>query len=125
MINPFENAQKQLQSVAKYLKAKPDLLRVLMETQRIVEVNLPVKLDNGKLQIFKGWRSQHNNTLGPYKGGIRFHPQVTKEEVMALSMWMSWKCSVAGLPLGGAKGGVIVDPKKLSQGTPRRQRSAR
>lgn len=110
------NAQKQLEIVARYLKIPSDILKVLKQPQKVLEVNLPVKMDNGKIKVFKGYRSQHNNTLGPYKGGIRFHQCVTKEEVMALSMWMSWKCAVAGIPFGGGKGGVVVNPKELSEG---------
>jgi len=116
MQNAFQNAQEQLDKVIKYLDIPSDIIGSLMEPDRILEVNFPVLMDNGEIKIFKGFRSQHSNALGPYKGGIRFHPNVTKEEVMALSMWMSWKCAIAGLPLGGGKGGVIVDPKKLSTG---------
>lgn len=115
MINPFLNAQKQLEEVGQIMNLASDKLEILKNPQSILEVNIPVKMDNGEVKLFKGFRSQHNNALGPYKGGIRFHPGVTKEEVMALSMWMSWKCSVAGIPFGGGKGGVIVDPKSLSE----------
>jgi len=115
MDNPFLNAQKQLENVAKYLDISTDVLEVLKYPQRLLEVNIPVKMDNGEIKVFKGFRSQHNNALGPFKGGIRFHPQVNKDEVMALSMWMSWKCAVAGIPFGGGKGGVTVDPKILSE----------
>ncbi len=82
--------------------------------QRILEVGIPIHMDNGTMRIFKGFRVQHNNARGPYKGGIRYHPEVDMEEVKALSMWMTIKCSVVGIPLGGAKGGVIVDPSTLS-----------
>jgi glutamate dehydrogenase/leucine dehydrogenase len=116
MPNPFQNAQEQLNKVAQYLTIKPDLLAVLREPQRVLAVNIPVKMDNGEIKIFQGFRSQHSNALGPYKGGIRFHPNVTKEEVVALSMWMTWKCAVAGIPFGGGKGGVAVNPKELSLG---------
>ena len=116
MESPFLNAQEQLEKVAKYLDISADFLEVLKVPQKVLEVNIPVKMDNGKIRVFKGFRSQHNNALGPYKGGIRFHPGVTKEEVMALSIWMTWKCGVAGIPFGGGKGGVIVDPKELSEG---------
>lgn len=114
--NPFYNAQKQLENVAKYLKVTADILAVLKNPQKILEVNIPVRMDNGVVRVFRGFRAQHNNALGPFKGGIRFHPGVTKEEVMALSMWMTWKCAVAGIPFGGGKGGVVVDPKELSEG---------
>ncbi|HUW24858.1 MAG TPA: Glu/Leu/Phe/Val dehydrogenase [Patescibacteria group bacterium] len=115
MSNPFQNAQEQLDKVAKYLDIRPDVLAILREPQKVLEVSLPVKMDNGEIRIFRGFRSQHNNARGPYKGGIRFHPAVSKEEVMALSMWMTWKCAVAGIPFGGAKGGVAVNPKELSE----------
>jgi glutamate dehydrogenase len=114
-MNPFRNAQKQLQRIAGYLKLEPETLAILSQPQRVLEVNLAVPMDNGKKALFKGFRSQHNNALGPFKGGIRFHPQVSKEEVMALSVWMTFKCAVAGLPLGGGKGGIVVDVKKLSK----------
>lgn len=116
MSDCFKNFQLQLEKAAGYLKIRPDVLEILKWPQRIVEVNIPVKMDNGEFKIFKGFRVQHNNFLGPYKGGIRFHPQVNLQEVMALASWMSLKCAVAGLPFGGGKGGVIVDPKKLSEG---------
>ncbi len=89
---------------------------ILQDPQRYVEIRMPVKMDNGKIQIFKGFRVQHNNTLGPYKGGIRYHPQVDLDEVKALAASMSVKCAVAGIPMGGGKGGIVVDPKKLSKG---------
>ena len=116
MENPFLNAQKQLEKVAEQLNVSSDILAVLKVPQKIIEVNIPVKMDSGEVKVFKGFRSQHNNARGPYKGGIRFHPNVTKEEVMALSMWMTWKCAVAGIPFGGGKGGVIVNSKELSEG---------
>lgn len=116
MPNPFKNAQTQLKTVAEIIKLEPDLLARLLEPERIIEVNIPVKMDDGKVRVFRGWRSQFNSALGPCKGGIRFHPDVSRDEVKALSMWMTWKCSVLNLPLGGGKGGVIVDPRKLSQG---------
>ena len=116
MENPFLNAQKQLEQVTKELGVSSDILAVLKVPQKIIEVNIPVKMDSGEVKVFKGFRSQHNNARGPYKGGIRFHPNVTKEEVMALSIWMTWKCAVAGIPFGGGKGGVIVNSKELSEG---------
>lgn len=116
MENPFLNAQKQLEKVAEQLNVPSDILAILKVPQRILEVNIPVKMDSGGIKVFKGFRSQHNNARGPYKGGIRFHPNVTKEEVMALSIWMTWKCAVAGIPFGGGKGGVVVNPKELSEG---------
>jgi len=91
-------------------------LKLLEQSQRIISVTIPVEMDNGYVRIFQGYRVQHNNFLGPYKGGIRFHPHVSLDEVKALSFWMMIKCAVADLPMGGGKGGVIVDPKTLSEG---------
>lgn len=116
MNNPFETAMTQLKrSAAKLPKKQADLLLTLLsQPQRILNVTIPVKMDNGKIQVFQGYRVQFNNARGPYKGGIRYHPQVSLDEVKALSFWMAMKCAVADLPLGGGKGGIIVDPKKLS-----------
>ena len=91
-------------------------LQELKKPQRIINVSIPVKMDNGTTKEFQGYRVQYNNTLGPYKGGIRFHPQVSLDEVKALSFWMTMKCAVVGLPFGGGKGGVVVNPKELSEG---------
>ncbi len=112
-INPFESAMLQLDNAAQYV-AMGDTLEILKQPQRILNVTIHVKMDNGKTKIFQGYRVQFNNARGPYKGGIRFHPQVSLDEVKALSFWMAMKCSIADLPLGGGKGGVIVDPKTLS-----------
>jgi glutamate dehydrogenase len=117
MTNPFENALAQLAKAATYstdAKAK-QTVELLKQPQRIINVSIPIAMDNGALQIFQGYRVQHNNARGPYKGGIRFHPQVSMDEVKALAFWMAMKCAVVDLPLGGAKGGVIVDPKTLSE----------
>ncbi len=113
--NPFTSALAQLGKAAKYLSDK-SAIELLKEPERIVNVTIPVKMDDGRLEIFQGLRAQYNNARGPYKGGIRFHPEVSLDEVKALSFWMTIKCAVADLPLGGAKGGVIVDPKQLSKG---------
>lgn len=117
-INPFESAMAQLNKAAKLFPKKEStlLLTFLSQPQRILGVYIPVTMDDGSTRIFHGWRVQYNNTLGPYKGGIRFHPQVSLPEVTALSFWMTIKCAVADLPLGGSKGGIIVDPKSLSAG---------
>lgn len=96
------------------MQLNPKIEKILSHPERIIEVSLPVKMDDGELKIFKGFRVQHNSIRGPYKGGIRYHPQVDMEEVKALSTWMTMKCAVVDIPLGGAKGGVIVDPKELS-----------
>jgi glutamate dehydrogenase (NADP+) len=117
-MNPYQNALSQLDSAAKLIKdAKmTEKLALLRQPQRIVDVFFPVVMDDKTTKIFHGYRVQYNNFRGPYKGGIRFHPQVSLDEVKALSFWMTIKCSVANLPLGGGKGGVIVDPKELSKG---------
>jgi len=114
-INPFESAQKQLQAVVPYLNIDTNIINRLMHPDRVLQVSLPVEMDDGKVAVFYGFRSQHCDAAGPYKGGVRFHQDVTEEEVKALSMWMTWKCAVVNIPLGGGKGGVIVDPKKLSR----------
>jgi len=114
-MNPFHIAQKQLDKAAHRLELDPGIHAILREPQRVLEVNFPVKMDDGGVKVFKGFRSQHSDAVGPAKGGIRFHPQVTMDEVKALSMWMTFKCGVVSLPFGGGKGGVIVDPKTLSR----------
>src|SRR3989338_6601928 len=111
----FENTIAQMRKAAQLMKLDPHIETHLSHPQRIFEVSLPIHMDNGAVQIFRGFRIQHNNARGPYKGGIRFHPQVDMEEVKALAMWMTVKCAVVGIPLGGAKGGVVVDPKELSE----------
>lgn len=113
--NFFLNTQKQFREIAQILKLEPEIIERLAEPERIIKFQIPVLMDEGKEKIFWGFRSQHNNTLGPYKGGIRFHPKISEDEIKALSMLMTWKCSLAGIPLGGGKGGVIVDPRKLSK----------
>ena len=128
--NPFENAMEQLQKATEKLSAyshQParrrgrqsarvkQKIELLKQPQRILNVTIPVVMDDGSQQIFQGYRVQYNNVLGPYKGGIRFHPNVDINEVKALAFWMTMKCAVADLPLGGGKGGIIVDPKKLSE----------
>ncbi|MBC8444208.1 Glu/Leu/Phe/Val dehydrogenase [Candidatus Woesearchaeota archaeon] len=114
-MNPFENAQVQLKKAADLMKLDKNIYEILKQPQRILEVNIPVKMDDGTIKVFKGFRSQHNNSRGPTKGGIRFHPDVSKEEVMALSMWMTWKCAAVNIPYGGGKGGVIVNSHELSE----------
>jgi len=110
----YQMAVKQLKEAAQILGLPDDVVEVLRHPERILQVRIPVKLDNGKIAVFIGWRSQHNSALGPYKGGIRYHPNVTMGEVVSLSMWMTWKNALAGIPYGGGKGGIRVDPKKLS-----------
>lgn len=108
------NAQKQVEVACKKLGLEEDVFELLKEPQRVLEVSIPVKMDSGKTKVFKGFRSQHNNAIGPYKGGIRFHQNVSRDEVMALSIWMTFKCGIVGIPYGGGKGGIIVDPHELS-----------
>jgi glutamate dehydrogenase (NAD(P)+) len=113
-INPWHVAQQQFDLAAERLKLSPALRRVLREPKRELTVHFPVKMDDGSVKVFTGYRVQHNLGRGPAKGGIRYHQDVTLDEVKALAMWMTWKCAVVGIPFGGGKGGVIVDPKKLS-----------
>ena len=114
-ICPLEEAKKQVIESAKIAGISGEILEYILEPNKIVEVKLPIKLDNGEIKIFKGFRVQHDNSRGPYKGGIRYSAQVKLEEVKALALWMTIKTAVVDIPLGGAKGGVIVDPSKLSQ----------
>ncbi|SFE22453.1 glutamate dehydrogenase (NAD) [Thermoanaerobacter thermohydrosulfuricus] len=113
-LNPLIIAQKQIKNACDLLGLEESVYELLKEPMRILEVSIPVQMDDGTVKVFKGYRSQHNDALGPTKGGIRFHPDVTLDEVKALSMWMTFKCGVVGLPYGGAKGGVVVNPKELS-----------
>ena len=114
-LNPFEIAQKQIKSACDKLNTDPAVYEILKNPMKVLEVSFPVKLDDGTIKTFTGYRSQHNNAVGPFKGGLRFHPAVTKDEVKALSTWMTFKCSVAGIPYGGGKGGMAIDPKKYSK----------
>lgn len=112
--NPYDNAMKQLESTARLIKLDPDVHEMLKNPKRVLIASLPVKMDHGKVQIFQGFRVQFNDARGPFKGGIRYHPKVTLDEVKALATWMTWKCSVVDIPFGGAKGGVVCDPKNMS-----------
>ncbi|GAB4228396.1 MAG: Glu/Leu/Phe/Val dehydrogenase [Chlamydiales bacterium] len=111
----FDDALKYLEDASKIIPISQETLLRLRHPQRVLEVSIPVRMDSGKLEIFKGYRVQHSLARGPGKGGIRYHPNVHLDELKALSFWMTFKCAAIGLPLGGAKGGVIVDSKKLSQ----------
>ena len=113
-INAFQIAQKQFDAVAEMMKLDSGVREVLRWPAREFTFRIPVRMDNGTLQVFTGFRVQHNDARGPNKGGIRFHPEETIDTVRALSMWMTWKCAVVDIPLGGGKGGIIVDPSKLS-----------
>ncbi len=114
-LNPKEIAQAQIKAACDQLNADPSIYEVLKEPAKVMQVSVPVKMDDGSVRTFVGYRSQHNIALGPAKGGLRYHPDVHLDEVIALSMWMTIKCAVVGLPYGGGKGGVVVDPKELSQ----------
>lgn len=111
----FENAIKQLNKTAELINLKDDYLKILEHPQRVIEVSVPVEMDDGRLEIFEGYRVQYNDILGPFKGGTRYHPEVDLDYVKALSFWMMIKCAVAGIPYGGGKGGIKVDVKKLSE----------
>jgi glutamate dehydrogenase (NAD(P)+) len=112
--NPYEIAREQLRMVAKTFSIDENLVRVLSRCKKAISVSIPVTMDDGRVEVFEGFRVTHNVARGPSKGGIRYHPDVTLDEVKALSMWMTWKCALMGIPFGGAKGGVVCDPKKLS-----------
>src|SRR5579862_7109700 len=115
-LNPFRIAQIQFDMAAEYLKLDPGLRQILRTPKRVMEVSIPVKMDNGQIKVFTGFRVQHNMARGPAKGGLRYHPNVTLDEVKALAAWMTWKTATVNLPYGGAKGGVICDPKHMSKG---------
>ena len=110
----YAMASEQFHIIADYLEIDKNMRHRLLHPKRAMAVTLPVHRDDGRIEVFNGYRVQHHLAMGPTKGGVRFHPSVTLGEVAALSIWMSWKCALAGLPYGGAKGGVAVDPKSLS-----------
>src|SRR5262245_51432383 len=114
-LNPFEIAKQQFDRAADYLDLEESMRHVLRNAKRQLIVSIPVKMDGGETKVFEGYRVQHNIARGPAKGGIRYHPNVTLDEVKALASWMTWKCATVGIPYGGGKGGVICDPKSLSQ----------
>jgi glutamate dehydrogenase/leucine dehydrogenase len=114
MKNPFESYQQQLEEADKFIDIPDGIKKQLMQPQQILETTLPLRKDNGKTEVYKAFRIKFNDSRGPSKGGIRFHPQVSREEVKALAAWMNIKCSVVNIPYGGAKGGIIVDPQQLS-----------
>jgi len=113
--NPWIRAKQQLTQAAKKLGLDKLLFSMLSEPDRIIQVSLPIKMDDGSIRVFSGFRVQHNNIQGPYKGGLRYHPKVDMDEVKALAFWMSMKNAVVGVPFGGGKGGITVDPKTLSE----------
>ena len=113
--NLYHSAIQQMEAAARHLQLDPGLLEVLKHPKREFTVHFPVEMDDGTVQVFTGYRVQHSDARGPFKGGIRYSPHVSMNEVRALSMWMTWKCAVVNLPFGGAKGGVIVDPEAISE----------
>ena len=115
-IDAFEAAQIQLEKAVSKMSLDPNILVQLKKPERVLVVSIPVKMDNGAVKVFTGFRSQYNTARGPAKGGVRYHPDVSLDEVKALSAWMTWKCAVVGIPYGGAKGGVICNPKEMSDG---------
>jgi len=112
----FENTQVQLDAAASLLDLEPNIHTILREPMLELHVSIPVRMDDGKARVFRGFRVQHNNARGPCKGGIRFHPDETIDTIRALSAWMTWKCAVVDIPFGGGKGGVICNPKEMSNG---------
>ena len=114
-LNPFAIAKQQFNRAADFLDLEPSMRHVLENAKRQLIVSIPVKMDGGDVQVFEGYRVQHNIARGPAKGGIRYHPNVSLDEVKALATWMTWKCATVGIPYGGGKGGVICDPKSLSR----------
>jgi glutamate dehydrogenase (NAD(P)+) len=114
--NPFETAKRQIDIVADLLKLDNGMREMLKHPKRELTVNFPVRMDSGEYHVYTGYRVQYNMARGPTKGGIRYHPNVTLDEVRALAAWMTWKCAVVNLPYGGGKGGIICDPKHMSQG---------
>ncbi|MDP2935022.1 MAG: Glu/Leu/Phe/Val dehydrogenase [Dehalococcoidia bacterium] len=115
-LSPLDTAHKQLDIVADRLNLDPGLREVLRTPKRELIVHFPVRMDDGRIRIFEGYRVQHNIARGPAKGGIRYHPNLCLDDVRALAMWMTWKCAVVGIPFGGAKGGVVCNPKSMSKG---------
>jgi glutamate dehydrogenase/leucine dehydrogenase len=115
MNNPFQNAMSQLERATKVKQFSADFLKLLAQPNREIRIAIPIIMDDGSLQVFEGYRVQYNNARGPYKGGIRYHQDTDINEVKALAFWMTLKCAVANIPMGGGKGGITVDPKKLSK----------
>jgi len=114
--NPFESMMKRLDQAAGIMNLEDDVYQIVKSPSKIIEVSLPIKMDNGRVKVFGGYRVIHSTALGPSKGGIRYHPQVDEHEVKALAAWMTFKCAIAEIPYGGAKGGITCDPKTMSVG---------
>src|SRR5436309_8078617 len=115
-LDPLENARLQFEEAAQRLKLDPSFVQIIKEPRRATIVKRPVQMDDGTFRVFTGYRVQHSIIRGPAKGGIRYHPDVNLDEIMALAAWMPWKCAVVGIPFGGGKGGIAGDPAKMSQG---------
>src|SRR6516225_360345 len=115
-LNAYDIALQQFNFAASKLKLDAGLAEILRHPKRQLTVSVPIRMDDGSVKVFEGFRVQHNLARGPAKGGIRYHPNVTLDEVKALAMWMTWKCATVNIPYGGAKGGIICDPKKMSSG---------
>ncbi|GAB4306874.1 MAG: Glu/Leu/Phe/Val dehydrogenase [Candidatus Bipolaricaulota bacterium] len=115
-VNPYEMFRAQVDLAGEKLGYPADILEMVKRPERVLEVSIPVRMDDGRIEVFRGYRVQHSSVRGPCKGGIRFHPAVTIDEVKALAGWMTWKCAVVDIPLGGGKGGVVCDPTTLSEG---------
>jgi glutamate dehydrogenase/leucine dehydrogenase len=115
-LNAYQIALEQFNRAAQKLNLEPDLAEILKHPKRQLTVSIPIRMDDGKVRVFEGYRVQHNVARGPAKGGIRYHPNVTLDEVKALAMWMTWKCATVNIPYGGAKGGIVCDPKQMSAG---------
>lgn len=113
--NPYNNLVAIITRVGKILKVDQSIIEYLSVPERVLKVSIPLKRDNGQLEVYQGWRVQYNNARGPYKGGLRYHQQVNLDEIKALAGWMAFKCAVVGIPLGGGKGGIRIDPKQLSK----------
>lgn len=111
----YESVMQQFNKAADVMNLEPNIRKILSQTNNEIVVHFPVKMDDGRVEVFTGYRVQHNNALGPYKGGLRYHPTVDIDDARALAIWMTWKCSLAGLPYGGGKGGIQLDPKLYSQ----------
>jgi len=114
-LNPWDNALRQLDEAASLMHLDEGIHEILRTPKRVLTVSIPVRMDDGRVKVFIGHRVQHNDARGPFKGGIRYHPAVTLDEVKALAMWMTWKCAIVDVPFGGGKGGIVCDPKSMSE----------
>ena len=113
-LSVFDNVMQQFDEAASRLNLDEGMIEFLKQPRRVLIVKLPIRRDNGRLEVFTGYRVQHSINRGPAKGGVRYHPQVSLDEVMALAAWMTWKCAIVGIPFGGGKGGIKCDPTTMS-----------